>query len=49
MAFSVLGGWLWDLTHQPIAGFAPVAACALVIVTLSSTVKHAGHQLAAAQ
>jgi MFS transporter, CP family, cyanate transporter len=48
MAFSVLGGWLWDLTHLPIAGFAPVAVCALVIVALSSIVKHAGHQLAAA-
>ena len=41
MAFSVLGGWLWDLTHLPIAGFAPVAVCALVIVALSSTVRHA--------
>ena len=49
MAFSVLGGWLWDLTHLPVAAFAPVAVCALVIVALSSTVKHAGHQLAAAQ
>jgi MFS transporter, CP family, cyanate transporter len=49
MAFSVLGGWLWDLTHLPIAGFAPVAVCALVIVALSSTVKHAGHQMAPAQ
>jgi CP family cyanate transporter-like MFS transporter len=48
-AFSVLGGWLWDLTHLPIAGFAPVALCALVIVALSSTVKHAGDQLAVAQ
>jgi MFS transporter, CP family, cyanate transporter len=49
MTFSVLGGWLWDLTHWPIAGFAPVALCALVIVALSSTVKHADHQLATAQ
>jgi MFS transporter, CP family, cyanate transporter len=49
MAFSVLGGWLWDLTHLPIAGFAPVALCALVIVALSPTVKHAGRELAAAQ
>jgi MFS transporter, CP family, cyanate transporter len=49
MASSVLGGWLWDLTRLPVAGFAPVALCALVIVALSSTVKRAGHQLATAQ
>jgi CP family cyanate transporter-like MFS transporter len=48
MAFSVLGGWL-DLTRLPIAGFAPVALCALVIVALSSTVKHGGPQLAVSQ
>ncbi len=46
MAFSVLGGWLWDLTHLPIAGFAPVALCAVVIIALSSTVKHAVRELA---
>jgi MFS transporter, CP family, cyanate transporter len=49
MAFSVLGGWLWDLTHLPIAGFAPVAVCALVIVALSSTVRHAAIQPATAR
>ena len=49
MAFSVLGGWLWDLTHLPIAGFSPVALCALVIVTLSSTVKPASHKLTPAR
>jgi CP family cyanate transporter-like MFS transporter len=49
MAFSVLGGWLWDLTHLPIAGFAPVAVCALVIVALSSTVRYAAIQPATAQ
>jgi MFS transporter, CP family, cyanate transporter len=49
MAFSMLGGWLWDLTHLPVAGFAPVAVCALVIVALSSIVKQAGHELAAAR
>lgn len=49
MAFSVLGGWIWDLTHLPIAGFAPVALCALVIVALSSTVKPASHKPAPAQ
>ena len=41
MALSVLVGWLWDATHQPLAGFAPVALCGLVIVALASTVKHA--------
>jgi CP family cyanate transporter-like MFS transporter len=49
MAFSVLGGWLWDLTHLPIAGFAPVAVCALVIIALSSTVRHAVIQPATAR
>jgi CP family cyanate transporter-like MFS transporter len=41
MVLSVLGGWLWDLTHRPIAGFAPVAGCAILIVALASTVKGA--------
>jgi MFS transporter, CP family, cyanate transporter len=41
MALSVLGGWLWDLTHLPLAGFAPVALCGLLIIALSSTVRHA--------
>jgi MFS transporter, CP family, cyanate transporter len=39
MALSVLGGWLWDVTHQPIAGFAPIALCGLVIAALAPTVK----------
>jgi CP family cyanate transporter-like MFS transporter len=46
MALSVLGGWLWDLTHTPLAGFAPVALCAIVIVALASTVRHAAPQAA---
>ena len=41
MALSIFGGWLWDLTHQPIAGFAPIALCGLVIVVLAPTVKRA--------
>ncbi len=41
MAFSVLVGWLWDITHLPIVAFAPIALCGLVIVALSSTVKEA--------
>jgi CP family cyanate transporter-like MFS transporter len=49
MALSILGGWLWDLTHSPLAGFAPVAACGIVIVLLSSTVLRAGPQPATAQ
>jgi len=48
MALSVICGWLWDLTHTPLAGFIPVAACGLVIVALSSTVRHAEHPSIAA-
>jgi CP family cyanate transporter-like MFS transporter len=44
MVLSVLGGWLWDFTHSPLAGFAPVAVCALLIIALASTVRHAGRQ-----
>lgn len=43
MALSVVGGWLWDLTHSPVAGFAPVAVCALLIIALASTVKQADY------
>jgi MFS transporter, CP family, cyanate transporter len=39
MVLSVLGGWLWDVTRQPIAGFAPIALCGLVIAALAPTVK----------
>ena len=39
MALSVVCGWLWDVTHRPIAAFVPVAACGLVIVLLASTVR----------
>ena len=41
MLLSILGGWLWDLTAMPVASFAPVALCAIVIVILASTVKNA--------
>jgi len=41
MLLSVAGGWLWDVTHMPIASFAPVALCAVVIIALASTVKNA--------
>jgi CP family cyanate transporter-like MFS transporter len=41
MLLSVFGGWLWDFTHTPIAGFLPVALCGIVIIVLASTVRHA--------
>lgn len=41
MALSVFVGWLWDFTRWPVAAFTPVALCGLVIVALSSTVRHA--------
>jgi CP family cyanate transporter-like MFS transporter len=41
MVVSVFGGWLWDMTHIPLAGFAPVALCELAIIVLASTVKQA--------
>jgi len=43
MALSVLGGWLWDFTHSPIASFVPVALCALVVMALASTANHPDH------
>jgi len=47
MALSVIGGWLWDVTRSPLAGFAPVALCGLLIVALASTVRHPDHPSAA--
>jgi len=41
MLLSIVGGWLWDLTHMPVASFAPVALSAIVIAALASTVKNA--------
>jgi len=41
MLLSVVGGWLWDITHSPIAGFAPVAVCALLVIALATTVRQA--------
>jgi CP family cyanate transporter-like MFS transporter len=46
MALSVVVGWLWDVTHRPIVGFAPIALCGLVIAALASTVRHVGRQQA---
>jgi MFS transporter, CP family, cyanate transporter len=48
MALSVVGGWLWDVTHSPIAGFVPVVVCALLIIVLASTVRHVDRQPGAA-
>jgi MFS transporter, CP family, cyanate transporter len=43
MVLSVLGGWLWDFTHMPLASFAPVALSALAIIALASTANHPDH------
>jgi MFS transporter, CP family, cyanate transporter len=43
MVLSVAAGWLWDLTHLPIAGFVPVALCAVVVMALASTANHPDH------
>lgn len=39
MALSVIVGWLWDVTHRPLVGFAPIALCGFVIAALAPTVK----------
>ncbi len=44
MIMSVVGGWLWDFTHSPIAGFVPVAVCGLTVVLLAPTVSQADRQ-----
>ena len=41
MALAIVGGWLWDVTRTPLAGFAPIAACGLLIATLAPTVREA--------
>jgi hypothetical protein len=41
MLMSIVGGALWDVTRIPMASFAPVALCGILIVVLSSTVKQA--------
>ncbi len=42
MVVSILGGWLWDTTHMPVAALARVALCEFAIITLASTVTWAG-------
>jgi CP family cyanate transporter-like MFS transporter len=44
MVLSVVSGWLWDLTRVPLAGFAPLALCGLVIVVFASTVSRANYR-----
>ena len=46
MALSVVVGWLWDVTHRPIVGFAPIALCGLVIAGLASTVRQVDREQA---
>lgn len=41
MTLSWVVGWLWDLTKAPIVGFVLIALCGLVVVAMSSTVRHA--------
>jgi MFS transporter, CP family, cyanate transporter len=41
MLMSIVGGALWDVTRIPMASFAPVALCGILIVVLSSTVRQA--------
>jgi CP family cyanate transporter-like MFS transporter len=43
MVLSVAAGWLWDLTHTPIAAFVPVTLCALLVIALASTANHPDH------
>jgi CP family cyanate transporter-like MFS transporter len=49
MVLSVFGGWLWDTTHLPIAGLAPVAVCELAVIALAATVRQAAHQHASSK
>jgi MFS transporter, CP family, cyanate transporter len=43
MVLSVVGGWLWDFTHSPIASFVPVALCGILVIALASTANHPDH------
>jgi MFS transporter, CP family, cyanate transporter len=49
MVLSVIVGFLWDKTHVPIIGFAPVGLCGLVIVALASTVRRADRSRSCAE
>ena len=43
MVLAIVGGWLWDFTHTPIAGFVPAALCAVVVMALATTANHPDH------
>ena len=43
MVLAIVGGWLWDLTQTPVAGFVPAALCAIVVMGLASTANHPDH------
>ncbi|MFZ3351940.1 MAG: MFS transporter [Xanthobacteraceae bacterium] len=47
MVLSVVVGWLWDVTHRPLVGLAPIALGGLVIVALASTVRQVDRNSAA--
>jgi len=42
MALSVFTGFLWDKTHLPVTAFLPIAACALLVPLLASSVVRPG-------
>ena len=42
MAVSLVSGWLWEWTRLPVMGFVPIALCAVLILLLAATVRHAG-------
>jgi len=44
MTLSWVVGWLWDLTKAPIVGFVLIALCGLIVVAMSSTVRHVERQ-----
>jgi CP family cyanate transporter-like MFS transporter len=46
MIVSVITGLLWQWTHQPIAGFAPIALYGLATLPLCLTVGRAHHKIA---
>ncbi|HEY4738294.1 MAG TPA: hypothetical protein VIH63_12960, partial [Xanthobacteraceae bacterium] len=43
MVLAIVGGWLWDFTRTPIAGFVPAALCAVVVMALATTANHPDH------
>jgi MFS transporter, CP family, cyanate transporter len=41
VVMSVIGGYLWDLTHQPWIAFVPIALCALALALLPLSIDFA--------